>query len=228
MAEKELEILFEDNWLIVCRKPAGLAVETARLREADVVSRLRSLRARKGEPPEVFPVHRLDQPVEGVLLLAKDSKTAGALSKSLTTDQWKKEYRALVCGIPDERERTLCDWLKKERTGNRSVVVKEGTTQAKKAVLSYEVLESWPEKNVSELRVILKTGRHHQIRVQLSHAGYPLVGDAKYGGERTEAGASVKKRPLCLCACSLDFVHPRTGKSMHFSVTPAWKETCEL
>jgi len=221
MRKREPEILYEDAYLIVCVKPAGMATQTARPGEADVVSFCRNRRAAQGEEPYIGLVHRLDQPVEGILVLAKDRETAAGLSRSMQTDRWKKEYCAGVRGIPEQQQGTLTDWLKKEPKGNCSGVVPQGTPGAKKAVLSYQVMETDEKNERALLRVILETGRHHQIRVQLSHAGHPLLGDRKYAPQPSRASEPVGS--LHLCACGLEFVHPVTGENMHFSTTPSWR-----
>ena len=123
----------------------------------------------------------------------------------------EKWYQTVVCGKLEQREDTLVDYLLKDSRTNTSKVVKEGTPGSKRSELHYEVLASDGEKTL--LRIRLLTGRHHQIRVQLSHAGLPICGDAKYG----KAGG-----PLCLCAYKVIFSHPRTGKRMEFEVKPTF------
>ena len=188
-------ILYEDKDILVCHKPAGLAVQNARVGSMDMESLLKNYIAQKvpGKMPYLGIIHRLDQPVEGVLVFALNPKSA-----------------------------KLVDWLKKDGRTNSSAVVEGGTSGAKKAILSYEVLETWKNKEDAQdcgernlIRIDLDTGRHHQIRVQMAHAGMPLVGDRKYNpGQNSQ-------EPLALCSAKLGFQHPVTKKQLEFQVQPA-------
>jgi len=210
-----LDILYEDAEVLVVRKPAGLAVQTKRLGQKDLESMLKNHLAKKGKQPYIGVIHRLDQPVEGILVFAKTPKAAAALSAQAAekTKGMKKEYLAVVCGKSEQTKGTLCDWLKKDGKTNLSSVVMKGTTDAKEAILDYEVLKYKEEENRALVRINLKTGRHHQIRVQMAHAGMPLLGDTKYNPNPT--GGTV-----ALCAYRLTVMHPLTGKSMTFSCRP--------
>lgn len=245
------KILAEDSQILVCLKPAGLAVQSARPGEADMVSELKNYLAASqrsksssgsgGRLPYLGLVHRLDQPVSGILVFAKTPKAAAELSRQASgagtgklsgvkkengvEKGMEKEYRALVyveegISLPDAgRERELVDWLKKEPGQNLSRVVPTGTSGAKRAELSFRVAETGdgPESRHGCLAIRLYTGRHHQIRVQLAHAGLPLLGDARYGSVRSrEYSARLGIRSICLCACRLSFFHPTTGKRMEF------------
>ena len=209
------DILFEDKYIIVVNKPAGVPVETARIGEQDLISLLRNYLKGKGEAPEVYPVHRLDQPVSGLLVLAKTREAASKLSVDLQRDSFSKDYKARVYKpgtIPASGE--LRDYLVKERD-NLSRVVPAGTKGAKEAVLSYELIEE--EADNALLCVHLKTGRHHQIRVQLSHAGRPILGDRKYGtGESLAVSERLAIKNVALTAYKLKFNHPVTGNAMEF------------
>ena len=211
-------ILFEDKEILVCHKPAGIAVQNARLGAADMESSLKNYLALKnpGKMPYLAVIHRLDQPVEGVLVFAKTSGAAGNLSKQIMAGGAGKYYLAVTEGKPEKSEGTLTDYLKKNGRANISQTVPANTPGAKKAILYYKVLD---QKEINGkirtlLKIKLETGRHHQIRVQLSHAGMPLLGDRKYNpsGER---GVS-----LGLCSCGLEFKHPKTGKQMKFETEP--------
>lgn len=243
------KILAEDSQILVCLKPAGLAVQSARPGEADMVSELKNYLAasrkeenasgRGSRVPYLGLVHRLDQPVSGILVFAKTPKAAAGLSRQASgTDDgnlsggkkekgMEKEYRALVYveeGTPlpaAGTKRELADWLKKEPGQNLSRVVSAGTPGAKRAELSFGVAEAGdgPGSCHSCLAIRLHTGRHHQIRVQLAHAGLPLLGDARYGSARSrEYSARLGIRSICLCACRLSFFHPATGKRMEFEI----------
>ena len=137
--------------------------------------------------------------MEGIVLIGKNEKAAADLSRQVTDHiHMEKWYQTVVCGKLEQREDTLVDYLLKDSRTNTSKVVKEGTPGSKRSELHYEVLASDGEKT---------------LRVQLSHAGLPICGDAKYG----KAGG-----PLCLCAYKVIFSHPRTGKRMEFEVNPTF------
>lgn len=210
------KILYEDDAIIVCRKEAGIPVQTAKMGLQDMVSLLKNYRVQKKEEPYIGLVHRLDQPVEGVMLFAKTKQAASALAKQVSGRSVDKCYYAVVWGKMSAASGELSDYLLKDGKSNRSEVVPEQTAGAKKAELSYRVLKEKEEKSL--LDVCLKTGRHHQIRVQLSHAGCPIYGDSKYG-TKGENGYL----PLALCSYKLGFIHPTTGKRMEFEINPEGK-----
>ena len=218
------EILYEDNTILVIRKPAGLAVQSARIGQPDVVSELKSYLAKqagtgKGEP-YLAVIHRLDQPVEGVLVFAKEKKTAAALTKQLSEGSLNKQYYAVLCGYPEANEGELVDYLRKE--GSLAIAVtgrEQEYPDAKRAKLKYHILEKVEQPSPLSLAdVCIETGRFHQIRAQFAHAGLPLLGDTKYGnGTPTGNGAY---RGVALCAYAMEFKHPGTGKKMKFQVKP--------
>lgn len=214
----EENILYEDKEILVCRKPAGMPVQAAGIGTMDMESALKNYLAQKtpGKMPYLGIVHRLDQPVEGILVFAKTPGAAGSLSKQIMAGGAGKYYLAAAEGRPERSEGTLTDYLKKNGRANMSQAVPENTPGAKKAVLHYKVLD---QKEVNGkirtlLKIRLETGRHHQIRVQLSHAGFPILGDRKYNPSG-EKGTS-----LGLCSCGLEFKHPKTGKLMKFETEP--------
>ncbi len=216
MRIKQPEIIYEDEAIIVCRKEAGVAVQTARAGQADMVSLLKNYRAKKKEEAYFGLIHRLDQPVEGVLVFAKTQGAAGNLSKQIMAGGAGKYYLAVTEGVPGKQEGIFIDYLKKNGKANMSQAVPENTPGAKKAILHYRVLDQKEMNGKSRalLKIKLETGRHHQIRVQLSHAGIPLLGDRKYNPSG-EKGTS-----LGLCSCGLEFKHPKTGKIMKFETEP--------
>ena len=214
-------ILYEDKDIIVCHKAAGIAVQNARIGAADMESSLKNHLAAKnpGKMPYLAIIHRLDQPVEGVLVFAKNKKAAAGLTGQITSGTVTKEYLAVTDQGPEKIQGHLEDYLKKNGKTNTSSVVAPNTDGAKKAALDYEVLDELPDERTSTgkrilIRIQLETGRHHQIRVQMSHAGMPLLGDRKYYPE------DLSRYPLGLCSCHLVFRHPVTGKKMEFCVTP--------
>lgn len=238
--KKKIQILYEDADLMVCVKPAGIASQTKKTGQQDIVSLLRNYRHEKGEEPYIGLVHRLDQPVEGILVLGKQEMSTAQLSRQLAQGSFSKVYLAVTVGAMPLREGKLEDYLKKDGRRNLSAVVEKGEPQAKKAQLLYQVLQTddiyHPVRNL--VRVQLLTGRHHQIRVQLAHHGTPLAGDTKYGmtprlsemamdedavcKEWTGTDRKTKKdEGLGLCACELEFVHPVNKNRMKFEILPS-------
>ncbi len=219
---KEL-IIFEDKDILVCRKPAGLAVQNARIGSMDLESSLKNYLAEKDgkRPPYLAVVHRLDQPVEGVLVFGKNPKAARELSSQISSGKMQKLYLAVTYGKPPAENGELEDYLKKDGKTNMSCAVKRDTPGSKKARLSYRVLEKTIDKISGKekylLQIHLETGRHHQIRVQMAHAGMPLAGDRKYG---TDTGIFAGTGGLALCAASLTFYHPFTKKEQTYETLP--------
>lgn len=213
-----LNILYEDEELLVVRKEAGIPVQAGKLRIMDLQGLLkRELYRQKpqGGEPYLGVVHRLDQPVEGVMVFAKMPFSAADLSRQVTDGRMKKHYLALVCGKLPQKEGTLVDYLIKDGRTNTSFVVKEGQKDAKRAELNYRVLKELEEMTLIEIELL--TGRHHQIRVQMAHAGCPLYGDKKYHPQLQE---SQEYGFPALCAYRLSFVHPKTKQVMEFCIRP--------
>lgn len=218
-----MNILYEDSQILVCYKESGLPVQTARLGDRDLESILKNyLREQTGKPPFLGVVHRLDQPVEGVLVFARTPQAAAGLSRQAADGGMKKVYHAVV-RLPGEAagEGTLTDYLLKDGKSNTSRIVPAQTKGAKRAELDYRILKvrEWESERgdrIALAQIRLHTGRHHQIRVQMADAGMPLLGDRKYGGIKEGEG----RFPLALCAVSLDFIHPKTGKKMHVTCQP--------
>lgn len=170
-----------------------------------------------GREPYLALIHRLDQPVEGLLVFAKTPAAAKNLNQQLTTSGFGKYYCAVVHGVPSEPEADLEDYLIKDARANVSRVCSKDTPGAKLARLHYKVTHTEltaSGETLSHLIIHLDTGRHHQIRVQMSHAGCPLVGDRKYNVHPTETAYS----QLMLCAYRLEFKHPSTGKLLCFEL----------
>ncbi|MBU3874300.1 RluA family pseudouridine synthase [Faecalicatena sp. AGMB00832] len=207
------DILYEDQDIIVCVKPAGIATQSSRIGTPDMVSILKNHIYRNSEKksePYLSVIHRLDQPVEGLLVFAKNQPAAAKLNRQLTQYGFGKYYRAMLSGTPSPKEDRLCDYLVKDGRTNSSHICTQDTPGAKKAVLHYQVLESRPPYSL--VGVTLETGRHHQIRVQMAHLGCPIVGDKKYG----DASQVQTADTLQLYACRLTFRHPYTGRPMDF------------
>ena len=208
-----LEIIFEDEFIIVCKKPPGIPTQTPKSGVIDMVSLLKNYRVSKGEPPYIGLVHRLDQPVEGVMVFAKDKKSAAALSAQMQAHTFEKYYYAMVVGTFSPACGTLENYLLRDGKSNVSSVVPKDTTGAKRAELSYKTVKTMEDRSL--VRIQLKTGRHHQIRVQLAHAGHPIIGDKKYG--RNTPGYL----PLGLCSYHIGFIHPVTKKKVVYEITPS-------
>lgn len=235
-------IIYEDEQVIVYHKPAGLATQSAKVGQADVVSELKKYlvrtapREKPGTEPYLGVVHRLDQPVEGILVFAKTKAAAAQLTKQLEIGTLNKKYYALVCGKPKPESGELVDYLVKE--GNVARVVSPDTPGARKAVLQYKVLQSKtdtfaaensgaedtpvvsePTHYISCLDVHIETGRFHQIRVQLAHRGWPILGDSKYGTPWSQEKSRQQGiRNVALFAYELTFVHPKTGKKCEYNI----------
>ena len=227
-AKMRTKILAEDKHILVCFKPPGLAVQSGRIGEMDMVSELKNYLASASQNSSYLGlVHRLDQPVSGLLVFAKTPAAAAGLSRQAAregeADAMEKEYRALVylqdgaeC-MQEGARLELTDYLQRDGKQNHSRVVRPDTKGAKRARLEVEMLKKGKEQRHALVSVHLLTGRHHQIRVQLSHAGMPLLGDARYGSaESREYGESLGIRSVCLCACRLCFTHPITGERLEF------------
>lgn len=217
-----LNILFEDEHVLVVKKDAGIPVQAGKMRIMDLQGLVKNelyRRNPKAGEPYLGIVHRLDQPVEGVMVFAKTPFAAGSLSDQVTDGRMKKHYLALVCGKPSAETGTLVDYLLKDGRTNTSSVVEKGVKDAKRSELRYRVLESREENGeiLTLVEVELLTGRHHQIRVQMANAGLPLYGDTKYNPQFQEVTGYVQ---TALCAYKLAFVHPKTKKVMEFCITP--------
>lgn len=238
------EIIYEDRDLLVIRKPAGLATQTARVGQADAVSELKNHIAASGgpKPPYLGIIHRLDQPVEGLLVFAKNRRTAAALTAQLQEQgengALHKQYYAVLCGKPFREEGELVDYMYRDRQSGKAVIVEKPTEEAlkeitpkeaapKKAVLRYKLLQTVRTASGEELSLVdiqIKTGRFHQIRAQMAHAGMALLGDEKYADEAVrDCARRLRVHTAALCAGSLSFVHPATGEQLCFEIKPESK-----
>ena len=201
-----MKILFSDDRVIVCVKPAGVL-------STDEPGGMPSLlRSEIGAPNAVVKsVHRLDRTVGGVMVYARTRRAASDLGRQITGGVFGKKYLAVVCGVPGKNSDTLRHWLLRDRTARRTIIVPEGTDGAQEAILDYTVLDT--QDGLSLLSVRLHTGRTHQIRCQLAYIGCPIAGDRKYGlGAAGEYPA--------LWSYEIRFMHPRTGKTMTFKSAP--------
>ena len=203
-----INILYEDNHVLVVEKPINILVQEDETKDKDLVNMLKGyLKEKYHKPGNVYLglVHRLDRVVGGVMVFAKTSKAATRLSKQVQNRKIKKEYYAVLCGNLKKSGRLENYLLKNERT-HMSHIDKRG----KLASLTYEVINQ--KEKYTLVRIELETGRHHQIRVQFSHLGYPLYGDAKYNKKYQ------KGEQIALFAKALSFVHPVTQEQLTFSL----------
>lgn len=166
--------------------------------------------------PYLAVIHRLDQPVEGLLVFAKTPAAAKNLNHQLTSSGFGKYYRAIVTGVPNPSEGTLEDYMVKDGRSNTSRICTKETPGAKLARLHYRLEECYSDTKpvTSLIKIKLDTGRHHQIRVQMAHLGFPLAGDRKYNPAQNPTGTD----HLNLCAYRLEFRHPKSGNEMVFEL----------
>lgn len=217
MTVEGIPVLYEDNHLLVVVKPPGLPVQSDRSGDPDLLTLLKEgVKRRHGKPGNVFlgMVHRLDRPVGGVMVFARTSKGASRLSAQIRARTFEKTYEALVQGCPDPSTGRLVHHLVKDQFRNVVRVVPAGTPGAREAILDYEVIRK--EKTFSRVRIQLRTGRPHQIRVQLAAIGCPLVGDHKYGSP------SAAHDGPALWSTALRFMHPTRNEAMQFEAPPPW------
>lgn len=218
MNKKKIEILYEDDAVLVCIKPAGIPTQSRQIGTPDMETLLKNHIAQhrtEKKPPYLAVIHRLDQPVEGLLVFAKTPDAARGLNNQLTTRGFGKHYRALLEGIPVPGEGTLEHYLCKDARTNTSAVCPQDTPGSKKARLHYSIVNTEGSRSIVD--ITLDTGRHHQIRVQMSAIGCPIVGDSKYGWQNP-ISAPCSGRRIELYACRLEFVHPVTNAPMHFEL----------
>ena len=218
-----LKILYEDEHIIVVLKPVGLESQSCRGFGRDMVSEIKGhihkLSPKSGEP-YVGVIHRLDKPVSGVMVYAREKTSAAALSRQVAAGEMEKKYLAVLCGKPVNSVENYVDYLLKDEKQNVSRIVDKGTNGARRAELTFRTLESRevePYGVLTLAEIELLTGRHHQIRVQMAGHGLPLWGDQRYNPRFADGSA---RTDVALCAYRLAFTHPATGKRMCFEQLP--------
>ncbi|MDR0270707.1 RluA family pseudouridine synthase [Paenibacillus sp.] len=212
----QIPILFEDNHLLGIVKPVNIPTQADISGDPDLLTLLKDdIKTRYNKPGNVYLglVHRLDRPVGGAMIFAKTSKAASRLSEAVRSRSFHKVYAAVVHGQLPSPRGTLKDMLLKDPKTNTVSVVSRGTPGAKEAVLDYEVLGS--NGSFSLVRIILHTGRSHQIRVQMNQAGCPLYGDQKYGSRVNKPG-----QQIALWSVMVGFPHPVTKEDVVLSSLP--------
>jgi 23S rRNA pseudouridine1911/1915/1917 synthase len=221
---KKVKIVYEDNHILVVIKPSGIPSQGDKTGDEDMLTILKEyIKEKYNKPGNVYLglVHRLDRMTEGVMVFAKTSKAASRLSENIREGDFKKKYIALVEGIMEiGKKETLENYLLKNEKTNISRVVEKSDRdfkEAKLAKLEYTVRGNYEYMGemFSYVDVKLYTGRHHQIRVQLSNIGRPIVGDVKYG---KNTGKPLNK--LGLYAYYLSFIHPTKDEYMEFELFP--------
>ena len=213
---EKLKILYEDNHIIVVEKKPNIPSQSDKTGDIDMLTLVKSyIKEKYNKPGNVYLglVHRLDRPVGGIMIFAKTSKAASRLSNQVREKIFKKKYLAVVDGKFEKNQGTLEDYLYKDERHNMSKVVKKEKKNSKLAKLDYKVLKYNPVKDLSLVEVNLHTGRHHQIRVQLSNFGHSIFGDQKYGTRG-------KGKQIALWAYELTIVHPVTKEELTFKDFP--------
>ncbi|MCI5944142.1 MAG: RluA family pseudouridine synthase [Eubacterium sp.] len=221
--KQQIPIIYEDEYILVCEKPAGMPVQSDHSRDMDVETAIKHQLYEKQqgeEEPYLTAVHRLDRPVGGLMVFARTKEAAATLSEQIQKHEFEKCYQAVVCGALPDDFGTFEDYLLRDGKTNTSSVVKKGTKGAKKAILDYEMIDEIETKEgvLSWVLIMLETGRHHQIRVQFASRHLPLYGDTKYN----PAYRNTKKKymQLGLYSTRLAFDHPKTGERMVFKTEP--------
>ncbi len=201
-----LQILYEDNHLLVVIKPINILSQSDHTKDLDMLTILKKyLKEKYQKPGNVYLglVHRLDRPTGGIMVFARTSKSASRLSKQIKDGDFKKSYLAVVHGKTNEKD-TLKNYLLKEK--DKSIITTK--EKGKYAELDYELLDYNETYDLSLLKINLKTGRNHQIRVQFKGINHPLYGDNRYNNE--------KDKNLGLYAYKLEFIHPTTKEKLTF------------
>ncbi|RKM54958.1 RluA family pseudouridine synthase [Butyrivibrio sp. X503] len=246
--KRDIEYIYEDDDILVCHKPAGIATEGAGVRETDLVSHVRNYLARKNrgqkgaKPPYVGTVYRLDKPVEGVVVIAKNKAAASDIAAQIKNHSTEKYYYALCYGsVPEDKNRLENLLVRREDNGSAMVITKEEANSVngnsitlsskeklgiiggdvKRAVLDYEVVKRDEDNETTLVRIKLLTGRFHQIRVQFAALGFPLLGDERYGSENSKAYSKEKGiKNVNLVCYKFGFNHPKTRKKVYFEISP--------
>ena len=214
--KNKLEILYEDNHIIVVEKIPNVPSQSDKTGDIDMLTMVKQyIKEKYNKPGNVYLglVHRLDRPVGGIMIFAKTSKAASRLSDQVREKVFKKKYLAVVDGKIENKSGTLEDYLYKDERNNISKVVNKGKKNAKFAKLDYDVIKYDEVKNLSLVKVNLHTGRHHQIRVQLSNFGHSIFGDQKYGTRG-------QGKQIALWAYELTINHPITKEEITFKDLP--------
>ena len=209
----KLNVIYEDNHIIVVEKPYNVPTQEDSSKDLDMITIIKKyLKEKYQKEGNVYLglVHRLDRPVGGLMVFAKTSKAASRLSDDVRNNNFHKTYLAVVHGKTKEKEK-LVDYISKNEKTFSSFIDNEN---GKKSILEYETIYYDKKEDISLIKVDLITGRHHQIRLQMSNINHPLVGDQRYGkGE---------KKQIMLYAYKLKFIHPTKKEQLEFKLLPKW------
>lgn len=206
-----MQILYEDNHIIIVNKAVGEIVQGDKTGDEPLSETVKTyIKKKYDKPGNVFlgVTHRLDRPTSGIVVFAKTSKALSRMNALFRDDKVSKTYWALVGNMPQEREAELVNYLRKNPKQNKSYVCQSPANGAKKAITRYRLLGA--SDRYFLLEIDLLTGRHHQIRCQLSYIGCPIKGDLKYGAPRSNPDGGI-----CLHARSIRFIHPVSGKEIN-------------
>ena len=210
----KLKVLYEDNHIIVVLKPCNVLSQGDSTGDISLMDMVKEyIKEKYHKPGNVYLglVHRLDRPVGGIMVFARSSKAASRLTKCFSEHSVVKKYLAIVHGKMEEKKGEMVDFIEKGEDGKSFI-----SPNGKKAVLEYEVLDYNLENNCSLVSISLKTGRHHQIRVQFSSRGHYILGDQRYG--------VVDNKQISLFAYYLSFPHPVTKEVLEFQCFPEKKD----
>jgi 23S rRNA pseudouridine1911/1915/1917 synthase len=220
--ENNLLILHEDNHIIVINKRCGDIVQGDKTGDTPLLHHVKKyIKFKYKKPGDVFlgTVHRIDRPTSGAIIFAKTSKALARLNKMLVDKDIKKTYWAIVKNKPKKDYGTIVSWLKKNPKNNKSTSYLEEGSDKKKSILDFKIIKKLD--NYYLLEINLKTGRHHQIRCQLSSIGSPIKGDLKYGARRSNKNAGIN-----LHSRKLEFIHPVSKKYINLTsptpIDPIW------
>ena len=221
-------VLYEDNHLIAVKKLSGEIVQSDQTGDITLADNVKTyIKKKYKKPGEVFLgiIHRLDRPVGGVIVFARTSKALSRMNELFREKKIKKEYWAIVEEKPPLEKDRLINWVKKNQEKNRSRAYDTEVNEGKKAILCYQLVGR--SRNYFYLRINPLTGRHHQIRVQLSYIGCRIKGDVKYGAKRTNKDGGIH-----LFAKSISFIHPIKKEPLIISanppIDPLWNEFLNL
>ncbi|MBE5943580.1 MAG: RluA family pseudouridine synthase [Lachnospiraceae bacterium] len=222
----KLNILFEDEYMIACVKPSGIPSQGDKSNDKDMITLLKEHifdNSDSDEEPYLAVIHRLDRPVGGVMIFAKTPEVAAALSDDMQEGNIIKYYQAVLTGELPNDFGELVDYLARDSKTNTAKIVKKGEKGAKKAVLSYEVLDVFETDQgvLSYVLIELVTGRHHQIRAQMAARGCGIWGDTKYNPKFSKNKKNYVQ--IGLYSSRIELVHPVTGEDMVFKHEPEGK-----
>ena len=214
------QILYEDNHILIINKNVGQLVQGDKTEDKSLLELLKSfIKERDQKPGNVFLglVHRIDRPTSGLVIYAKTSKALSRLTQMVKNREIKKTYWAIVPKEIIPQSQTLTHYLKKNEKNNKAIVYNKETDGAKKAILNYQIIKTLD--NYMLLEIDLQTGRHHQIRAQLSKIGVPIKGDLKYGAPRSNPDGGISLHARCL-----EFIHPVSKEQINITAPTPEKD----